>query len=82
MKPDYQGSAIAGYRLDIEGEERFFKDVGMKPGDVVRKVNSMAMVSQSRAEFFIREFVKGNLGAVVLDIERQGQPEKLVYLIR
>jgi len=56
--------------------------VGLQHGDVVRKVNSMRMTSQRRAEYFIGEFVQGRLGAVVLDIERNGQPTKLVYLIK
>jgi len=42
----------------------------------------MRMTSQRRAEYFIGEFVQGRLGAVVLDIERNGQPTKLVYLIK
>jgi hypothetical protein len=45
-------------------------------------VNSMHMTSQSRAEFFLGEFVKERLNAVVLDIERDGNPQKIIYLIR
>ena len=60
----------------------FFADVGLRQGDVVRRVNSLHMTSQKRAEYFIGEFVKGELGAVVLDIDREGRPEKLVYLIK
>ena len=82
MKPDYQDNKIKGYYLDPEGEEDFFKAVGMQPGDVVRKVNSMNMTSQKRAEYFIGEFVKNRANAIVIDIERQGKPEKLIYLVR
>lgn len=82
MKPDYQDDDIAGYRVDIEGEEAFFQAVGLGEGDIVREVNSMRMVSQRRAEYFIREFAQGQLSAVVLDIERSGTPEKLIYYIR
>ena len=56
--------------------------MGLRQGDVVRRVNSLHMTSQKRAEYFIGEFVKGGLGAVVLDIERDGRPEKLVYLVK
>ena len=82
LKPEYKNDEIAGYRLNQEGERDFFKDMGLKEGDVVRKVNSMNMTSQARAEYFIGEFVKNRLGAVVIDVEREGKPEKLIYLMR
>ena len=74
---------VAGYRLNMDvGEKEFYTQVGLQQGDVVRKVNSMRMTSQRRAEYFIGEFVQGRLGAVVFDIERNGEPKKLVYLIK
>jgi hypothetical protein len=84
LEPDYgSDDRIEGYRVNTaRGEAEFFDEVGLKQGDVVRRVNSLHMTSQKRAEFFIGEFVKGNLGAVVLDIEREGRPVKLVYLIQ
>jgi len=82
MKPDYIDGEIAGYRLEKEGESEFFDAVGLQEGDRIRKVNSMNMTSQARAEYFISEFMKERLGAVVLDVERNGQPEKLIYLFR
>lgn len=82
FKPRREDGRIAGYELDIIGEREFLNAVGLQQGDVVRAVNSMKMTSQSRAEFFISEFLKEQLNAVVLDIERSGQPQKLVYLIR
>jgi hypothetical protein len=84
LEPDYGADErVEGYRVNTErGEAKFFDEVGLKQGDVVRRVNSLHMTSQKRAEHFIGEFVKGNLGAVVLDIEREGKPEKLVYLIK
>lgn len=82
LKPVYQGNKIAGYTLDVEGEGDVFGAFGLKQGDIIRKVNSMPMISQGRAEFFINEFVKDRANAFVLDIERNGQPEKLIYLLR
>lgn len=82
MKPDYIDGEVAGYRLEKEGESEFFDAVGLQEGDRIRKVNSMNMTSQARAEYFISEFMKERLGAVVLDVERNGQPEKLIYLFR
>ncbi|MFC1461817.1 hypothetical protein ACFLQR_04795 [Verrucomicrobiota bacterium] len=82
MKPVYQGSSIAGYVLDVEGEGDMFKAFGLKQDDVIRKVNSMPMTSRFRAEYFIREFVKDRANAFVLDIERKGRSERLIYLVR
>lgn len=82
LKPDYQENQIAGYKLDEEGEGEFFKAAGLQSGDVIRRVNSMRMVSQRRAEYFIGEFLKDRMSALVIDIEREGKPEKLIYLIR
>lgn len=82
FQPDYVKGKIEGYRVKVEGEGDFLKAVGLREGDVVRMVNSMRMSSQSRAEFWMGEFVKDRMGAAVLDIERDGKPEKLVYLFR
>ncbi len=78
-----EAGKVAGYRLNVDvGEKDFYNQVGLQHGDVVRKVNSMRMTSQRRAEYFIGEFVQNRLGAVVIDIERNGEPKKLVYLIK
>ena len=84
MEParDEEGK-VAGYRLNMDlGEKEFYTQVGLQQGDVVRKVNSMRMTSQRRAEYFIGEFVQNRLGAVVIDVERNGEPKKLVYLVK
>ncbi|NLG36181.1 MAG: hypothetical protein GX548_12590 [Lentisphaerae bacterium] len=74
---------VAGYRLNMEaGEKEFYSLVGFQDGDVIRRVNSMRMTSQRRAEYFIGEFVQDRLGAVVIDIERSGEPKKLIYLVK
>ncbi len=73
---------IQGYVIDPVGEEAFLHDIGLQTGDVVRKVNSIRMVSQNRAEYFIAEFLKERLNAVVIEIEREEKPIKLIYMIR
>ena len=84
MEPDRdEAGKVAGYRLNVDaGEKDFYTQVGLQHGDVVRKVNSMRMTSQRRAEYFIGEFVQNRLGAVVIDVERNGEPKKLVYLVK
>lgn len=73
---------IEGYRLEKQGEEEFYDAIGFRENDVVRRVNSMKMTKQDRAEYFIREFVDDRLNAVVIDVEREGKPLKLIYYIR
>ncbi len=83
LKPVYrEDRKISGYILEIEGEEETFKELGLKQGDIVRKVNSMAMTSQARAEYFLREFVKNRINGFVVEIERQGKVQNLIYLVR
>lgn len=82
LKPVYQKGKIAGYSLDVEGEADVFAAFGLKQGDIIRQVNSMPMISQVRAEYFINEFVKNRVNGFVIDIERQSKPEKMIYLVR
>ena len=82
LKPVYKTGKIAGYTLDVEGEGEVFGAFGLQQGDIIRKVNSMPMVSQSRAEYFINEFVKDRVNGFVIDIERESKPAKMIYLIR
>jgi len=83
MTPDRGADGkIAGFKLNDGGERAFYEAVGLKNGDIVRQVNSFNMTSRKRAEYFIGEVVQGRMGTVVLDIEREGRPEKLVYFLR
>ncbi len=84
LKPVYadNGQKITGYVLDIEGEAETFKELGLRQGDIVRRVNSMAMTSQKRAEYFLRELVKNRINGFVIEIERDGKTQNLIYLIR
>ncbi len=83
LKPLYNETGkIDGYRLGVEGEQQFFDGVGFREGDVVRKVNSLDMTSRNRAEFFIKQVVDSRLSAIVIDIERDGTPRRLVYRVR
>ena len=82
FRPDRKDGEVAGFQFKTEGEGDFFKAVGFQDGDVVRTVNSMQMTSQRRAEFFMGEFVRENLNAIVIEVEREGETRSLIYLIR
>lgn len=83
MQPLYtESGSIEGYRLEPVGEEEFFADVGFQEGDTVRSVNALPMTNRRRAEFFIRQVVENDMSAVVIDLEREGEPVRMVYEIR
>lgn len=83
MQPIYTADgSIEGYQLQPVGEEAFFAAVGFEEGDTVRAVNTLAMTNRRRAEFFIRQVVENDLDAIVIDLERDGSPKRLVYELR
>lgn len=83
LKPVYTSNeSIEGYRLDIEGEADFFSAVGLHENDIVRSVNSVEMSNRRRAEHFIREFVADRANVFVLEVERDGKVEKLIYQVQ
>ncbi|MCE9615607.1 MAG: hypothetical protein K8T26_15170 [Lentisphaerae bacterium] len=83
LKPVYTAdNRISGYRLGVEGEREFFDAVGLSEGDVVRRVNNVEMTNRRRAEFFVSQFVRNDANAFVLDVERGGTTNRLVYEVR
>ena len=74
---------VTGYRLNTScGEADFYAQVGFRDGDIVRRVNSIRMTSQRRAEFLMSQFFDGQLTTFVFDVERNGEEVKLIYLLR
>jgi type II secretory pathway component PulC len=83
LKPIYDDRRrIRGYELEAQGESDFFREIGLKESDQVQKVNGMAMSNRRRAEYFISEFTNNRMNVFVLDIERDGQPQKLIYQLQ
>lgn len=83
LKPLYdEKRKINGYILIPDGEQKFFEEVGLKEGDVLRKVNSAPLMNRRVAEGFIRDFGNQELNVAVLEVERAGAPVKLIYELR
>jgi type II secretory pathway component PulC len=83
MRADYtESNDIVGYELDLLGENELYESVGLQNGDIVRAVNSLPMTHPQRAGYFINEFMEGRISAIVLDIERDGERQQLIHLIR
>ncbi len=83
FQPEYRADGrITGYCINIKGEGEFLKSVGLKEGDIVRRANQIPMTRRTRAEFLIREFIEGRANVLVLEVERGGKTEKLVYQVQ
>ena len=82
MKPVRSSdNKITGYRLGIEGEKDFFDAIGLNEGDIIRSVKSLKMTNRNLAEAMIKSFVKGHVSTIVLEVERAGEKQKLLYLV-
>lgn len=82
MKPVRdERNKITGYVVGIEGEKAFFDAVGLQQGDIVRSVNSLPMTNRRRAESLIDQFLKDQMNAVVMEVERGGKTIKQVYQV-
>lgn len=82
MVDDIGARYITGYVVGIEGEQDFFTAAGLQNGDIVRTVNSVPMANRRFAERFIKEFVNGQTEMFVLEVERDGKIEQMVYTIK
>lgn len=72
---------IEGYRVEICGEEDFFRAVGFKEGDIVREVNGIQMTNRYAAEELIRRFVNDDLSFAHIKMERNGEEIVQSYLL-
>lgn len=72
---------IEGYRVEICGEEDFFKAVGFREGDIVREVNGIKMTNRYAAEELIRRFVQDDLKFAHIKMERDGEDIIQSYLV-
>jgi type II secretory pathway component PulC len=76
------GDEEPGFEISMKGEKDFFRDVGLQDGDIIRRANSMKMRTQRRAEYLLKEFYNDNMSAIVLDVERDGESQQHIYLVR
>jgi hypothetical protein len=77
-----EGDDEPGFRIGMKAEKNFFEEMGLQDGDIIRSANSMKMSSQLRAEYLLREFYNDNMSAIVLDVERDGESQQHIYLVR
>ncbi len=72
---------IEGYRVEICGEEDFFRAVGFNEGDIVREVNGIRMTNRYAAEELIRRFIHDDLEFAHIRMERNGEDIIQSYLL-
>ncbi len=82
VQPVEGAKGLEGYRVRSLRDNSLLNAFGLRPGDVIRKVNSVEMTSPKRAEYFYREFLRNDLTALVLEIERDGGTTNLIYSIQ
>jgi type II secretory pathway component PulC len=70
---------ITGYKIDIKGEKEFINAVGLKNGDYITKVNALKLTNRRRAEYMIGEFIEGRASTFALEVEREGNQQKIIY---
>lgn len=71
-----------GFKIGMKAEKDFFQAMGLQDGDIIRSVNSMKMRTQRRAEYLLKQFYNDRMSAIVLDVERDGESQKHIYLVR
>lgn len=76
------GRKTEGFDVLMTGEQEFLGMMSLQKGDRIKRVNSMRMISQRRAEMFVREFAKDRLQSVIMDVERDGEVVQNVFIIQ
>lgn len=81
-QPVQGARGLDGYRVGAFGNQELIGAFGLAPGDIVRKVNSVELTSPQRAEYFYREFMRDELTALVLEVDRGGVTTNLIFSVR
>ncbi len=80
--PSEDSNLLEGFKLQKKGERAFLSAMGLEDGMVIQGANMMAMDHQMRAESLVRQFMRGDIDAVVLDVKQNGENKHLIYIIR
>jgi len=73
---------ITGYIVHIRSAPEAFARFGIQNGDIIRKINNMPMTEAKRWKYIVEEILTGKVNGIVVDIERGGEPRKLVCIFR
>jgi general secretion pathway protein C len=79
VQPVMEGGSIHGFAISPRRDARMFREIGLRPGDVVTSVNGIAVAGMSDPTA-IRDQLAG-ASEIRLDIERNGRPDTVVIPI-
>lgn len=79
VQPVMQDGAIRGFAISPRRDPRLFREVGLRPGDVVTAINGITVAGMTDPTA-IRDQLAG-ASEIRLDIERNGRPDTVVVPI-
>lgn len=79
VQPVMQDGAIRGFAISPRRDPRLFREVGLRPGDVITAVNGITVAGMTDPTA-IRDQLAG-ASEIRLDIERNGRPDTVVVPI-
>lgn len=78
--PEVQDGEPVGFRLFAIAEQSIFRRLGLRDGDVVRRVNGSTLRDPAALLSFLQGM--GHESRIALDVVRDGRPSTLVYDLR
>jgi general secretion pathway protein C len=78
--PNVVGGKAVGYRVFGIGSASVFSDLGLRNGDVLRSVNTVALTDPATALGILRDLPRER--RITLNIDRRQRPQTLTYEIR
>ena len=79
VQPVMEGGVMRGFAISPRRDPRMFRELGLRPGDVVTAVNGITVEGMNDPTA-IREHLAG-ASAITLNIERDGEPDTVVVPI-
>lgn len=76
VQPVMEGGKLKGYRLSPSKEKELFRQLGLRPGDVVTSVNGISLDDPARVGEVLSLLTSS--GQIVLTLDRNGRQETVV----
>jgi general secretion pathway protein C len=78
--PNYRGGKYEGFKLVGVRPNSFYRAVGIRSGDIIRRINDQSINSPNKALRLFEQLKKAR--TVRVEIERRGKPITLLFEIR
>lgn len=80
--PSYRNGEPNGFKIYRIKPRSLYADLGLKNGDVIKKINGRTLDTPKRALELYQNLRQSELTAVVIDIQRRGHSQTFQYTIR